>query len=484
MAFYSVSYLIFFSVFFLFYWLVFNKSIKQQNLFLLFGSYLFYGWTKWHFLVFIIFISIFNFFLGLKIEASKETLSKKFYLSIGILQGIGCLLLFKYYNFFINSLNSGTQYLNIDFTFRTLSILAPLGISFYTFRTLSYLLDIYNGKIRASNQWIVFFNYVSFFPSLLSGPIDKAKTFIPQLQQKRNFNSDSAEDGLRQVLWGVFKKNVIADNCALITNQIFENYHLLPASSLFLSLFFYTIQVYADFSGYSDMAIGFARMIGYKIPKNFDFPFFSQNIAIFWQKWHISLTSWVTEYVFTPLNIAFRDYNKFGLFFAILINFIIIGIWHGANWTFLFFGVVNALLYIPIIINGNMFKKVKSSTISIVPSFYELINIVRTFLILMFTFIIFRSDSISQVFNYYSKLFSKTIFILPVIPTGTSNAILTTSFIVLMLIFEWINRKNEYGLQFAQLKRPVFKFILYYGIIFSIILAGATTENQFIYFKF
>ena len=253
-----------------------------------------------------------------------------------------------------------------------------LGISFFTFRTLSYLLDIDKGKIKAEKNWVVFFAYVSFFPSILSGPIDRAKNLIPQLEKKRAFDYNQAIDGLRQILWGLFKKIVIADNCAPFVNQIFNNYQSYPSSSLLLGAFFYAIQIYADFSGYSDMAIGISRLMGFNITKNFDFPFFAQNIAEYWRKWHMSLTSWLTDYVFTPLSIAFRDYGKWGLTFAIIINFTIIGIWHGPNWTYVLFGFLHGCYFIPLILRGTMNKKNKIAKGKLFPSFRELINMLAT----------------------------------------------------------------------------------------------------------
>ena len=486
MIFNSVSFLIFFTAFFLFYWFVVNKNLKRQNLLLLIGSYVFYAWADWRFVSFLIGVSALNFYLGIHIEKAKNPTYKKVLLYIGLLAGIGGLAFFKYYNFFVTSFKDLFQLLNVNLNLQTLNIIVPLGISFFTFRTISYLLDIDKGKIQSTKDWIVFFNYVSFFPALLAGPIDKAKSFIPQLEKNRTFEYNNAVDGLRQILWGLFKKIVIADNCAYITNNIFGNYESLPASSLLLGAFLYAIQIYADFSGYSDMAIGFSRLIGFNVTKNFDFPFFSQNIAEFWQKWHISLTSWLTEYVFTPLSIKFRDYDKLGLIFAIVINFTICGIWHGANWTYVLFGFLHGCYFIPLILKGTINKKKKIAKDKLLPSFSEFINVLMTFSLVMFTFIIFRSETIYQAFHYFKGLFSVSIFTNPIPPLSLSklDTLAIASFISIMLIIEWLNREKEFGLQINDIKRPYFRVCVYYAIIFSILFFGAITSSEFIYFKF
>lgn len=484
MPFNSVEFLIFFVLFFFLYWLPFKNQLKLQNLLILIGSYVFYAWADWRFLFFLIGISALYFYLGIYIGKEISPKYKQSLLYVGILMGVGGLVVFKYFDFFITSFNDVFQSLNINLNLQTIKIIVPLGISFFTFRTLSYILDIDKGKIKPVTDWVVFFSYVSFFPSLLSGPIDKARDFIPQLEKKRVFDYNQAADGMRQILWGLFKKMVIADNCATITNQLFDNYQVLPASSLVLGTFFYVIQVYADFSGYSDMAIGFSRLIGFNITKNFDFPFFAQNIAEFWRKWHISLTSWVTEYVFTPLSIAFRDYNRPGLILAILIDFIIIGLWHGANWTYVLFGFLHGCFFIPLIIKGTINKKKKIAKDKLLPTFREFKNVLATFLFLMLTFIIFRSESIEQAYHYFSRFFSLSLFSAPDIPSGKLNVLITLIFIFFMFIFEWLQRDKEHGLQIDNINRPIFRWSIYYTLIFSIILFRTTAENQFIYFKF
>lgn len=481
MIFNSIPFVLFFLVFFCLYWFVTNKNLKAQNVLILLGSYFFYAWSDWRLLSFLIGVSALNYFLGSKIETTLNPKWRRFFLYIGLLQGIGGLLFFKYYNFFITSFN---EVFSIGLP--TLKILVPLGISFFTFRTISYLLDIDKGKQKATTDWVIFFNYVAFFPSLLSGPIDKANKLIPQLEKNRIFDYNTAIDGLRQILWGLFKKVVIANNCAVITSEVFSNYHNLPASSLLIGTFLYTIQIYADFSGYSDMAIGFSNLLGIKITKNFDFPFFAQNIADFWRRWHISLTSWLTEYVFTPLCIYFRDYNNVGLILAIVINFTLIGIWHGANWTYILFGFLHGVYYIPLILKGTLNKKKKLSAM-LFPSFVEVFNMVKTFVLVMFTFVIFKSSSVAEAFRFYKSIFSKSILQLPVF-SGLSVIYFASLLLYILFLFaiEWNARNKEHALENfgTGLLKPI-RWSVYSGLVLVIYYFSSIVSNQdFIYFQF
>ena len=486
MIFNSLFFLFFFGVFFVLYWFIFQNNLKAQNILLLIASYVFYAWSDWYFLYYLIGISVLNFFLGIYIEKTSNSKYKQWLLYIGLIQGVGGLAFFKYYNFFIDSFKAAFHSIGINFDLQTLNIIIPLGISFFTFRTISYLLDIHKGKIQASRDWVVFFNYVSFFPSLVSGPIDKAKKLIPQLENKRIFKSVAAADGMRQILWGLFKKVVIADNCAKFTNQIFEGYQSASSFTLILGAFFYAIQLYADFSGYSDMAIGIARLMGFEITRNFEFPFFSQNIAEFWRKWHMSLTNWLTEYVFTPLSISFRNLGKLGLIFAIVINFTICGIWHGANWTYVLFGFLHGCYFIPLIISGTMNKKKKMNSNKFFPSFKEFINIAMTFLLVMFTFIIFRAQNIETAYRYIFRLFSK-IFQSPgeiFLYTFWKQYIILFILIIFFLLLEWIGKTNQYAIaKFIDKWHKSVRWSFYYVLIISVFYF-AQKGHQFIYFQF
>jgi alginate O-acetyltransferase complex protein AlgI len=486
MVFNSIPFVLFFAIFFGLYWLVFNKSLKAQNILLLAASYFFYAWTDWRLLSFLIGISALNYVLGIKIESSSNERSKRIFLYIGLIQGIGGLLFFKYYNFFVSSFNDAFASVGITLGLNTLKLIIPLGISFFTFRTISYLLDIDKGKAAASKDWIVFFNYVAFFPSILSGPIDKAKTFIPQLETKRKFEYPNAIDGLRQILWGLFKKVVIANNCSVVTNEVFEHYQTLPASSLLIAIFLYTIQIYADFSGYSDMAIGVARLLGFNITKNFDFPFFAQNIADFWRRWHISLTAWLTEYVFTPLSIFFRDYANMGLILAIVINFTLIGIWHGANWTYILFGFLHGVYYIPLILKGTMNKKKKLENITL-GNFRELFNMLKTFLLVMLTFVIFRAANITRAFDIYKHLGSKSLFQTPVL-SGVSMVYFASilAYVLFMFVMEWQSKTDEHALQTFGVKLPkLVRWLFYVLLVIIVYYFSSMVSNQaFIYLQF
>lgn len=483
MIFNSIPFAVFFTCFFVLYWFVFKQNLKLQNLLVLAGSYFFYGWWDWRFLALLIGSSLLNYYLGLRIAQTTNTKHRKWLLYTGLLQGLAGLIFFKYYNFFITSFAEAFSVFNIKLHVQTLQLILPLGISFYTFRTISYLLDVDKNKIQPTKDWVVFFSFVAFFPGLISGPIDKAKLLIPQLEKTRVFNYAQITDGMRQILWGLFKKIVVADNCAEIANQIFDNYKNLPASSLALGALFYTFQLYADFSGYSDMAVGFARLLGFNITKNFNFPFFAQNIADYWRRWHMSLTAWLTEYVFTPLSISFRDYGKTGLAIAIIINFTICGIWHGANWTYILFGFLHGCYFIPLIIKGTMNKKSKAPKDTLLPSLLEFKNIVATFILVMLTNIVFRADSVAHVGDYFSRLFSMSFFSYPLF-TNRISALISLIFSVVFLVVEWLQRDKEHGLQLNNAKIPqAFRWLIYY-IIGIVILWFGGTQDTFIYFQF
>jgi alginate O-acetyltransferase complex protein AlgI len=483
MVFNSLEFVIFFLIFFLLYWFVFNRNNTIQNIFFLIGSYLFYSWWDWRFLALLVGSSLINYFLGIYIERTENEKRRSFLLYLGLIQGLGGLLFFKYYNFFIDSLIRGFSTFNISISIHSLKLILPLGISFYTFRAISYLLDIYNEKIKPTNDWVVFFSYIAFFPCLVAGPIDRANSLIPQLENNRTFNYGHATDGMRQILWGLFKKIVIADNCTTLTNSVFENYHKLPASSLLFGAFFFAIQVYADFSGYSDMAIGFSRLLGFKVTKNFNFPYFAQNISEFWQKWHISLTSWMTDYVFTPLAFVLRKSGKLGLILAIIINFILIGLWHGANWTFILFGFLQGCYFIPLILNGTMNKHREREGNNFLPSFREFIRMSGTFILVMLTVILFRSPTIGQAGSYYKSLLSTSLFSFPEIHVGMMIKMTTLMFIFIMIIVEWFQRTREHGLDIENIKSSFLRLSIYYSIIIAILFFSGE-KVTFIYAQF
>lgn len=485
MFFYSLPFFIFFTFFFFLYWIFFNKNLKSQNLLVLIGSYFFYCWADWRLLFFLIATSTLIFFLGIAIEKSSNSNFRKLFLCIGLIQGIAGLLFFKYFNFFITSFNRASQSLNFNGNLQTLNIIVPIGISFFTFKTINYILDIEKGKIQATKDWVVFYSYIAFFPTILSGPIDRANFFIPQLQHKRTFDYNQATDGLRQILWGLFKKIVIADNLASVTTYLFLNYLNLPASSLLLGSFFYTIQIYADFSGYSDMAIGFARLLGFRVTQNFNFPFFAQNISDYWRRWHMSLTSLLTEYIHTPLTIFLRDFGKAGISIAIIATFLCVGIWHGANWTYVLFGFLHGCYFIPLILKGKMNKK-KSEKNS--PSTgRKFLNRIGTFTLVMLTFVTFRVDHISDAFRYFKLLLSKSIFTFPEFENKNMahESLIYTAFIVFFMVLEWNGREGKYAIESLGQNHPkIMRQLFYVFLIFLIGMYAPTTESPFIYLKF
>jgi alginate O-acetyltransferase complex protein AlgI len=402
MAFNSLKFLFFFIIVILVYYILLKDKTKAQNLFLLIVSYLFYGMADWKMIPFLFGITVVFYFLGIGIYKStkiKATLLK----FIGVSLGVGFLLYFKYFNFFIESFLDLFKWIGLKFNWGTFNIILPLGISFFTFRLISYVIEIYRGKIEPTKDFVNFATYIAFFPTILSGPIDRPNNFLPQLKNKRPLNYDMLISGGRQFLWGLFKKMVIADNLAGFVNSVWSDIPHQSGYVLFISAIAYSFQMYTDFSGYSDMAIGIGKILGFQITKNFDFPFLSRNVAEFWRKWHISLTSWLTDYVFMPLNVKFRNMGNFGLILAILINMLIVGLWHGANWTFALFGLYHGLLFIPLILNGSFFKnkKMKMNKFGF-PKLLDVIKIIGTFLLVTFGLVIFRAESISQVFEYIS----------------------------------------------------------------------------------
>ncbi|MCX5849041.1 MAG: MBOAT family protein [Deltaproteobacteria bacterium] len=490
MIFNSISFLIFFLIFFFLYWFVFNKNLKLQNLLILIGSYVFYAWASWKILPILVISTLIFYKLGIAVFSAKSEKNKNLLTALGVISGAGMLLYFKYTNFFISSFKNLFESFGLQTNLHTFNIILPLGISFYTFRLLSYVIDINRGKYEPTCDIGGFSAYVAFFPCLLAGPIDRPNTLIPQLQKKRGFDYDLAVDGCRQILWGAFKKIVVADNCATFVNDVFVSYQTYSGSTLLLGGAFYTFQLYADFSGYSDMAIGLGKLLGFKLTKNFNYPFFAQNIADYWRRWHISLTSWLTDYVFMPLNIRWRDLGNWGTVMAVLITFELIGLWHGANWTFVVFGLYHGLLFIPLILLGATFKKKKMETNKLgLPTLKCFGKILLTFFLVTFGFIIFRSETIEQAVQYMGGIFDKSLLNIPLL-TNRESLLIDREYYIPMfvnlciLIFtEWLQRDKEHGLQLDGIKSHIVKFGIYYILIILILWFGKESET-FIYFQF
>ncbi|WP_294250981.1 MBOAT family O-acyltransferase [uncultured Chryseobacterium sp.] len=471
MQFTSITFIFFFTLVFAGYWAL-SKKLKAQNIFLLLASYIFYAFWDWRFLLLLIGSSAVSYYIGLNIAANQEGGKKKIWLNLGLVFSIGILFYFKYFNFFIGSFAELFKIGNP----LVLSIILPLGISFYTFRMISYMIDIKNNKLKAETDYIAFFNYIAFFPSMTSGPIDKAGLLLPQLKKERIFTLESGSDAARQILLGLFKKLVVANSITPVTQEIFQNYDHFSGSTVSLGIILFLFEMYADFSGYSDMAIGFARLLGFKITKNFAFPLFAQNIAEYWRKWHISLTSWLTEYVFTPLVIRFRDYEKKGLIAAIILNFILIGAWHGPRVTFVLFGLLHGLYYIPLIVNNKMNKKQKIS--GTFPTAKELGNILLTMLMVCFALVLFVAPDLSAALGMYMKIFSTSLFSVP-----QFVKIKILGLISILVIIDWINKDKEHGLEISRF-RPLIRRTIYIFLVFMIMYFGIFGAGNFIYEQF
>ncbi|MDO5571251.1 MAG: MBOAT family O-acyltransferase [Bacteroidales bacterium] len=479
MIFNSFQFLYFFIIVFLLYWNFFNKTIKLRNIFLLFSNCFFYAWWNWKFLFLLILNIVLVYVLGIKIEKAKNEKLKKIFLTIGLAQGLGTLFYCKYFNFFISSFIDVFG-LKDNLPWTPLNIILPLGISFYTFRSIGYLLDVYNEKIEPEKNILIFANFVSFFPTIISGPIDKANKLIPQLKHISTFNYELAVKGTKQILWGLFKKMVIADGCSDYVNIVFNNSASLPSSSLWIGLFYYTIQIYMDFSGYSDIAIGVSKLLGFRVARNFNYPYFSQNIADYWKRWHISLTSWLTEYIFTPISIELRDWGNKAVILGIILTFLSSGLWHGANWTFVLWGLLNGLYFIPLIIAGKMNKKKKFNSNNFFPTPKEFFSMLSTFLLVMITNVFFRADSVKLAFVYLKGLFSYSIFKYPT----TGFDFLMLFLILITMIFEWSQKDKEFALESLNIKYKPIRWGIYMILFFSLFQFFDQPEREFIYFKF
>jgi D-alanyl-lipoteichoic acid acyltransferase DltB (MBOAT superfamily) len=478
MLFNSFEFLLFLPTVFVLYWFVFNKNIKVQNVFLLLASYLFYGWWDWRFLSLILISSFLDYFIGIKIESSEKERCRKYYKYLSLFVNLGFLGVFKYFNFFIDSFTDLLLLFGLTPSLPVLRILLPIGISFYTFQTIGYTLDVYKRKLKAERGVINFLLYVCFFPQLVAGPIERARNLLPQIREKRVFSQKMASDGLRQILIGLFKKIVIADNIANSVDIIFANYETQSSVALLLGGFFFLMQVYCDFAGYSDIAIGTAKLFGFKLMKNFDFPFYSTSVQEFWTRWHISLSNWFRDYLLLGLKSSYRNRNRFALNF--LFTLTIIGLWHGANWTFVCFGLLNGLFIIPRIIWKNSFRKKKKLRTSTFPNLIEFANMVKVYVLVSFTAVFFRSPNFLFAYNYFKSMLSNinsNIF------NYSSDISPTLLLFFIPLLFEWPLRNKEHSLDIASIQKPI-RWGIYIILILVMINYGEFHYKQFIYFQF
>ncbi|MBX2903610.1 MAG: MBOAT family protein [Chitinophagales bacterium] len=462
----------------------------MQNILLLIASYIFYSWVSWKILPLLIISTIVFYILGIAVFKTKTERKKRLLYSLGIVFGVGVLLYFKYFNFFISSVKELLETIGLQTNLHTIKIIIPIGISFYTFRLLSYIIDIYQEEIEPTYNFIDFATYIAFFPCILAGPIDRPATLIPQLQNKRVFSYLGVVDGLRQILWGLFKKAVIADNLVGYVNQVFDgDIHLQTGSTLLFAAMLALIQLYADFSGYSDMATGIAKVLGFNITKNFDYPLFSQNVAEFWRRWHLSFTTWLTDYIFMPLNFIWRKWGKWGMILAITVNFVICGLWHGDRWTFILWGAYNGLLFIPLILSGAMYKP------NIIETYYwgipkpkVIVKMFQTFILMTLGMVFFRSESLSFAVDYFSKIFSVSILSIPKIDIFSNASIRPAAMFGLIFFFilmEWAGRNQQYAIERLgfNLRRPL-RWSIYALIIFLLGIYMKTSETPFVYFQF
>jgi D-alanyl-lipoteichoic acid acyltransferase DltB (MBOAT superfamily) len=486
MLFDSIIFAIFLPIVFMLYWFVFNGNIRIQNFFVVIASYVFYAWWDWRFLFLIAFTSFCSWGSGLLMQLTDSKMltihsfTAKGLLVSNILLNLGILILFKYYNFFVENFIAAFASVGIHLQATTLNIVLPVGISFYTFQALSYSIDVYKKKIKPTKDIVSFFAFVCFFPQLVAGPIERATMFLPQFYVKRTFDYTKVVDGVRQILWGLFKKIVIADNCASIVNEIFDNYADYSGSTLILGALFFTFQIYGDFSGYSDIAVGTARLFGFNLMRNFNFPYFSRDIAEFWRRWHISLTTWFRDYVYIPLGGS--RVSKMKVIRNTFIIFLVSGFWHGANWTFIAWGAFHAILFLPLILFGKNRKY--TDTVAqgrLVPAIKEFFQMGITLGLVILGWILFRAENINQAWNYLLEIFSSSLFTIPQHIAKCKTVFLLIS---IFMLIEWIGRENKYAIEnLGFIKKRYLRWGFYYVLII-LIMSFSGKEQEFIYFQF
>jgi alginate O-acetyltransferase complex protein AlgI len=478
MLFNSLNFAIFLPIVFILYWFVVNKKFEHQNILLLASSYFFYACWDWRFLALLMFSTVLDYCTGIKMSRATTQNSKNFWFWLSICINLGFLAVFKYYNFFAASFADAISNLGLQASPWTLNLILPVGISFYTFHGLSYVIDIYRDRIKAEKNIIDYAVFVSFFPLLVAGPIERATHLLPQIQKKRTFNYADAVDGLRQILWGLFKKVVIADQCAEYANVIFNNADDYSGSTLLLGAFLFAFQIYGDFSGYSDIALGTARLFGINLLKNFDFPYFSRDIAEFWRRWHISLSTWFRDYLYIPLG-----GSKGGTWMKIrntFIIFLVSGFWHGANWTFIIWGLLNAVFIMPsIIFNTNRNNLDTVAKGKHLPSIKEFFSILVTFTLTVLTWVFFRAQNLTYAISYLRSVFSESLFTIPQI-----KPVSVLLFIMVFILIEWFGKERNYALENFGFRWPRIVRRVFYYVLVILIISFSGNEQEFIYFQF
>jgi alginate O-acetyltransferase complex protein AlgI len=483
MLFNSLDFVLFLPIVFMAYWFVAKGNRKRQNSLLLISSYFFYSCWDWRFLFILIFSTLLDYYTGIKMSEAVNQKLKRFWFLLSIIVNVGLLGVFKYFNFFAASFAEAASNIGLAISPWVLKVVLPVGISFYTFHGMSYVIDIYRNRIKPERDFVDYALFVSFFPLLVAGPIERATHLLPQFKKLRTFDYSKTVDGLRQILWGLFKKILIADNCAEFANLIFNNSSDYNGSTLLLGAIFFSFQIYGDFSGYSDIALGTARLFGIELLRNFAFPYFSRDIAEFWRRWHISLSTWFRDYVYIPLG-----GSKVSLFKKVrntFIIFIISGFWHGANWTFIAWGALNALYFMPLLLsNSNRDNVELVAKGKFFPSVRELFSILFTFVLTVFAWIFFRSESIEHAMLYISEILSPSLFLLPSF-IGIGRAVLPVCLVVFFVLIEWNGRECQYAIENSGRNWPrSIRWAFYSLLIFAIGMFMPSVESPFIYFQF
>lgn len=486
MLFNSFDYLIFLPIVFILYWLIGTKYRTTQNVLLLCASFIFYGWWSWKFLGLLIISTLLDFFYGFGVNSS-DRMNKKIYLLLSVINNLGILAVFKYFNFFSEQLSNAFLSIGIRTSPFFLDILLPVGISFYTFHGMSYVFDIYRDRIKPVASIIDYSLFVSFFPLLVAGPIERASHLLPQIQSQRKFNYDDAVVGLRLILWGLFKKVVVADNAAYFANLIFNNYQDYNGLALLIGAIMFSIQIYGDFSGYSDIALGSARLLGFRLLINFRFPYFSRDLAEFWKRWHISLSSWFRDYLFIPLGGSKR--GKLITVRNTFIVFLMSGFWHGASWNFIGWGLFHAIGFLPLLLMNRTKQNTNSyiGSESGLPSVSEIYSMIFTYLYVTFGWVLFRAEDFNCTKYFFRNIFSQDILALPNISLDNPEYLSLlhlglTSF--LLFTCEWFSRSTDSSVHFiSRLSSSVLRYAFYLIILLLIFyLKGNSVE--FIYFAF
>lgn len=481
MLFNSIDFAVFLPVVFVLYWFVTKSNLKIQNFLIVVSSYIFYGWWDWRFLSLLFFSSVVDYFISLKLMTEERIQRRKILLFISLFVNLGLLGFFKYFNFFIENFSAAFSLFGHKISPERLNIILPVGISFYTFQTLSYTIDVYKKKMKATDDIISFFAFVSFFPQLVAGPIERASNLLPQFFTPRKFDYNYATDGLRQILWGFFKKVVIADNCAEYVNSVFANSDVHSGSTLFIAVLFFAFQIYGDFSGYSDIAIGTAKLFGFQLMKNFAFPYFSRDIAEFWRRWHISLSTWFRDYLYIPLGGS--KGSKWIVIRNTLIIFVVSGFWHGANWTFIAWGFLNAIYFLPLLLaNKNRSHLDVIAQNKTLPGVNEFVKMLLTFLLTLIAWVFFRAINITQALDILTTIFSSSIFSHIYFPKNFS---FLPYLLIIFITFEWIGRSNNYAIEKIFVNSStIVRWGFYSFLIFLIGMYMQTQETPFIYFQF